>query len=96
MLSAGMSPAQWTGKTSPDLPARGPVLVWEQEAAGSNPAIPTGVMSQDIGMTPNPRYGSGCWAWLRAGRVRSAGPRAARPRLEGTFMGGGGTLPSVA
>jgi len=41
MLSAGMSPAQWTGKTSPDLPARGPVLVWEQEAAGSNPAIPT-------------------------------------------------------
>jgi hypothetical protein len=41
MLSVGMSPVQWTDKTSPDLPAGGPDLIWEQEAAGSNPAIPT-------------------------------------------------------
>jgi transposase len=43
------------------------VLLREQEAAGSNPAIPTGVMSQDIGMTPNPRYGSGCWGLVAGG-----------------------------
>src|SRR5215472_2813411 len=36
-----MSPVQWTDKTSPDLLAGEPHLIWEQEAAGSNPAIPT-------------------------------------------------------
>ena len=42
MLPVGMSPVQWTDKTPPDLLAEGPHLIWEQEAAGSNPAIPTG------------------------------------------------------
>ena len=41
MLSVGMSPVQWTDKTPPDLLAGGPHLIWEQEAAGSNPAIPS-------------------------------------------------------
>src|SRR5262245_50416893 len=41
MLSVGMSPGQWTGRTPPDLSAVGLNLIWEQEAAGSNPAIPT-------------------------------------------------------
>ena len=41
MVPIGMSPVQWTDKTPPDLLAEGPDLIWEQEAAGSNPAIPT-------------------------------------------------------
>src|SRR5215469_15745936 len=41
MLSVGMSPVQWPNETLPDLPAGGLDLIWEQEAAGSNPAIPT-------------------------------------------------------
>jgi hypothetical protein len=41
MLSEGMSPVQRTDRTPPDLPAGGLYLIWEQEAAGSNPAIPT-------------------------------------------------------
>jgi hypothetical protein len=41
MLSIGMSPVQWTDRTPPGLLAGGLDLIWEQEAAGSNPAIPT-------------------------------------------------------
>jgi hypothetical protein len=41
MLSVSISPVQWADRTSPDLPAVGRDLIWEQEAAGSNPAIPT-------------------------------------------------------
>jgi len=41
MVSVGMSPVQWTDRAPPDIPAGGLDLIWEQEAAGSNPAIPT-------------------------------------------------------
>jgi hypothetical protein len=41
MRSVGVSPVQWTDRTPPDLSADGLDLIWEQEAAGSNPAIPT-------------------------------------------------------
>ena len=41
MRSVGMTLVQRTGRTPLDLPAGGPDLIWEQEAAGSNPAIPT-------------------------------------------------------
>ena len=41
MLYVGMSPVQGTDRTPPDLPAGWLDLIWEQEAAGSNPAIPT-------------------------------------------------------
>jgi hypothetical protein len=41
MLSVDMSPVQWTDRPPPDLTA-GPIdPIWEREAAGSNPAIPT-------------------------------------------------------
>src|SRR5262249_60276178 len=41
MRSVGMTLVQRTGRTPLDLPAGGADLIWEQEAAGSNPAIPT-------------------------------------------------------
>ena len=41
MLFVGMSPVQWSDRTSPDPTAGWLDLIWEQEAAGSNPAIPT-------------------------------------------------------
>jgi hypothetical protein len=55
-----MSPVQWTDKTSLDLPAGGPDLVWEQEAAGSNPAIPTSSEARHrlLSLTGEPK----CWA----------------------------------
>ena len=52
MLSVGMSPVQWTDRTPPDLPADGLDLIWEQEAAGSNPAIPTGQRLVSGGLVP--------------------------------------------
>jgi len=90
MLSAGMSPAQWTGKTSPDLPARGPVLVWEQEAAGSNPAIPTRSehMSIFVPRSVGANLGGMCYcrAWPTARGALTARTRSTSitPPIAGT------------
>ena len=41
MLSVDMSPVQWSDRPPPDRTAGRIDLIWEQAAAGSNPAIPT-------------------------------------------------------
>src|SRR5690349_21508973 len=79
--SVGMTPVQWTGRTPLDLPAGGPDLIWEQEAAGSNPAIPTRSEHMSIlavsarGATRGATcYASGTWQRANAGawaRMRS-------------------------
>jgi hypothetical protein len=71
-------------------PDDGKIVTRGQGVAGSNPAVPTGVMSQDIEDTPNPRQGSG--ACLRAGFrvwVGAAGVWA------GSRGRGGASLPST-
>jgi len=69
MLSVGMSPVQWTDKTPPDLLAGGPHLIWEQEAAGSNPAIPT--RSEHISILAEvplgAKLGAMCYRFVRGG-----------------------------